>query len=296
MNAYIEDIRKNKNPETTDLMPGVEIYHFRDNVYSLYQRSPGLGGAPWMHLIIGPEKALLFDTGFGIGDLKAVVEKLTDKPLYVVNSHFHGDHTLGNFQFDKVYIHTLDEPYLKDSMTPDANKQFVGASGDYYTADDIVKFKPYEIVTVEDGYVFDLGGGYTLEVAHLPGHAPGGIGLIDKQNRILFSGDALVSTPTMVCSGMIQPKYNPEQMTVTAFRDKLIDLIGKMDQFDVLVPGHAICDYPAKVVTDMKEACDEIIADPNCQTDMGTSLGNSSPTVKLKVVGLASIAYTDDRV
>ena len=38
----------------------------------------------------GAERALLIDTGFGVGDLKALCERLTDKPLLVVDTHSHG--------------------------------------------------------------------------------------------------------------------------------------------------------------------------------------------------------------
>ncbi len=34
-------------------------------------------------LVVGKEKALLFDTGYGIGDLKQVVESITDLPIEV---------------------------------------------------------------------------------------------------------------------------------------------------------------------------------------------------------------------
>ncbi len=43
-------------------------------------------------LVLGREKALLFDTMTGLGDLKGYVERLTDLPLTVVNSHGHFDH------------------------------------------------------------------------------------------------------------------------------------------------------------------------------------------------------------
>lgn len=46
-------------------------------------------------LIEGPEKALLIDTGQGVGDLRSCVEMLTDKPVTVVLTHNHADH-IGN--------------------------------------------------------------------------------------------------------------------------------------------------------------------------------------------------------
>ena len=47
----------------------------------------------WQHvisyLIIGTKKSVLFDTGMGISDISAVVQKLTDTEIMVVNSHTH---------------------------------------------------------------------------------------------------------------------------------------------------------------------------------------------------------------
>src|SRR5699024_479599 len=86
----------------------VEVFELTEGVYSIFSRSPGMGGDAWMHLVTGPERAVLIDTGFGIGDLRALVETLIDKPYDVFNTHFHGDHTLGNVQFDRVFIHRYD--------------------------------------------------------------------------------------------------------------------------------------------------------------------------------------------
>ena len=58
-----------------------------------------------MFLFVGTDKALLIDSGFGGGDLKAKVAKLTDLPIVLVNTHADGDHIRCNHQFDKAYMH-----------------------------------------------------------------------------------------------------------------------------------------------------------------------------------------------
>ena len=66
------------------------------------------------NLIIGKNKALLFDTGSGIDDIKEAVKNITDLPLMVINSHGHFDHIGGNSQFDEVYL-SVDEGFNERS-------------------------------------------------------------------------------------------------------------------------------------------------------------------------------------
>ena len=41
-------------------------------------------GIDIMYLIVGTKKALLFDTGIGIGNIKNVIKELTDFPLFAI--------------------------------------------------------------------------------------------------------------------------------------------------------------------------------------------------------------------
>ena len=56
-------------------------------------------------LLIGDEKAMVIDTGIGIGDLKGFIRTLTDKPLMVCFTHDHADHVGGASAFDQGFIH-----------------------------------------------------------------------------------------------------------------------------------------------------------------------------------------------
>lgn len=63
-----------------------------------------MNGTENMYLLEGDEKALLIDTGYGVGNLRAYVENLTDKPIVVANTHYHPDHAAGNGEFEQVYM------------------------------------------------------------------------------------------------------------------------------------------------------------------------------------------------
>ena len=67
-----------------------------------------------MYLVQGRDKALLVDTGMGVGDLAGLVRSLTSLPVMVVNTHGHPDHAGGNGGFDEVYLHPADEPHHEE--------------------------------------------------------------------------------------------------------------------------------------------------------------------------------------
>ncbi len=233
--------------------PFVEVEKLADGVWSLL--SPG--GCPALcYLVEGTEKAMLIDTGFGVGDTKALCERLTDKPLVVVDTHSHGDHILGNFQFDKVYIHRLDAADAHRMDKDEACDPMRDApEGCGYTKADYVPCAPYELIPIDEGYVFDLGGGHEVEVIHTPGHTPGGICLLEKKRRMLFTGDSLVRTPTLIFFG------DSELNTVEAYHEKLVELQKRESEFDALYPGHFETPRPVQILDDMVElASDGIIS------------------------------------
>lgn len=122
-----------------------------------------------MYIIEGNEKAMLIDTGTKCEKLNEVVRKITQKPLVVVITHIHGDHSGNMNQFDEVYFHAADTVLLD-------------------------RFNPYKgkINFVTDGQVFDLGG-KKLEISHMPAHTPGSIVVLDKKAGNCYSGDAFGS-------------------------------------------------------------------------------------------------------
>jgi hypothetical protein len=83
-----------------------EVYNVEPGVFAIYE--PFQWQEVISYLITGADRALLFDTGNGMGDIKAIVEQLTDKPITVLNSHTHFDHIGGNYQFDDILSVSTD--------------------------------------------------------------------------------------------------------------------------------------------------------------------------------------------
>ena len=149
-----------------------------------------------MYLVVGTERALLIDTGSGYCDLKAIVERLTDKPYDVVLTHGHVDHAGGCDIFEEIYIHPDDAEMAKnisyESRLGYGNslRNAMGEPVWDYGAEKVRRWESFPACRdLREGMVFDLGG-RRLTVYHTPGHTKGSCCLIDDNSRILFSGDA----------------------------------------------------------------------------------------------------------
>lgn len=167
-----------------------------EHIYTVRQLYPGIyrigNSMVFMDLIVGDHHALLFDTGYGFGDLKKLVRSITDKPLYVVNSHGHVDHACGNEQFGIAYIHAEDITLCREHNGRQmrmAELETAEVPVDF-CLEEYLNLGTGKLMPVGEGHIFDLGG-MTLEVIHLPGHTAGSIGLWCPENRLLWVGDAM---------------------------------------------------------------------------------------------------------
>lgn len=175
-----------------------EVYKPAPNVFAIYE--PHQAEETIGYLIVGEKRALEFDTGMGISDIKKVIGELTKLPVIVLNSHTHDDHVGGNWQFDAIYGMDTDftrknaqgsREDAQSEITPDQICGKVPAGFDPKT----YATKPWKITAyMHDGERFDLGG-RTIEVIATPGHTPDAISLIDRANGLLFTGDTYYPAP-----------------------------------------------------------------------------------------------------
>lgn len=165
-----------------------------ENIYHIYEP-----GGVYTTLIIGSQKALLIDTGYGYGDLKKAVEALTDLPLIVVNTHGHFDHAGGNYQFNSVYINKDELPtyfwYLTEVKPLTTKTLLAKRSEDGLSVippeldiDWYLKQNNRHFEMLSNHHVFDLGG-RMVEAIFLPGHTRGSVVFFDDLSRLLMSGD-----------------------------------------------------------------------------------------------------------
>jgi glyoxylase-like metal-dependent hydrolase (beta-lactamase superfamily II) len=178
--------------------PWFEVYKPAPNVFAIYE--PHQAEETIGYLIVGQKRALLFDTGMGISDIKKVTAQLTKLPIIVLNSHTHDDHVGGNWEFDTVYGMNTDftrknalgsREDAQAEITPD---QICGTLPKGFDSKTYAT-RAWEITAfTHDGDRFDLGG-RTLEVIATAGHTPDAISLIDRANGLLFTGDTYYPAP-----------------------------------------------------------------------------------------------------
>ncbi|HWT73593.1 MAG TPA: MBL fold metallo-hydrolase [Mobilitalea sp.] len=276
----------------SDVNPYVLIFKnpHQNGIWHLYFNSHTDSGSVWMHLIEGKDRALMIDTAFGIGDLKGLVESLTTKPYDVINTHFHGDHSGGNGQFQKVFIHEYDVPYLKESLADD--RRLLPAE-DFYVKEDIIPNSFYEVVGVKEGYKFRLGDDEEVEVVHMPGHAAGGCMLFYHKRHMLFSGDAILATPTLILDKFPATNHT-ECLTVTAFRNALQKLEPHFNEVERIYPGHGKLDLDSSYLTDMLDCCSAVIEAPE-DYELYDYVTDQDQR-QIKCVGKAMIVYSASRV
>ena len=169
-----------------------EVYKVAPATFAIYE--PHQAEETISYLIVGTKQALLFDTGMGIGNIKAVVARLTSRPIVVLNSHTHDDHVGGNWQFpfvfgmDTTFTRAGAKGSREDAQAEIAKDQICGALPKGF---DRAKYstRPWKIsLVVRDGFKVNLGG-RTVEIIATPGHTPDAISLLDRANGLLFTGD-----------------------------------------------------------------------------------------------------------
>ena len=143
-------------------------------------------------LVIGKEKALLLDAGYGIVSLVPEIQKITDKPLTVVLSHGHVDHANGAFEFAEAWMHEADMDVLKEHTTAEWRGNLAQeAAGNGVEGFDPVAYVAKQCPKINFltmGQQFELGE-LTCEVVAMPGHTAGSVGLLIKEGKILLAGD-----------------------------------------------------------------------------------------------------------
>ncbi len=195
------------------------------------------------YLLIGEEKALLIDAGWGYEDIRPLIRELTDKEIMLAITHGDPDHGLGAVHFEDFWIHPLDYGKLLMNDNYDERKgmldhrlkklpqiaPFIDVEGycrSGFPQDHRVHF-------LKDGEIIDLGGKH-VECILTPGHSYGHLMYLEKEKGRLFSGDQLVDH-----HNIWHFLSADEQAPFTTTLNSLKGLKNREDEIRTIYPAHA---------------------------------------------------------
>lgn len=169
-------------------------------------------------LFEGDERAMLIDTGFGTLPVREMTAELTDLPVFLVNTHTDKDHTGRNRDFGPVYMHPAEMEHYKNALPEGC-------------AMDAVR-------PLWEGDILDLGF-WKFEVILTPGHTPGSIMLLERQRRMLISGDTIQDGEIFMFGA---------GCNMQAFQESLRKIEAMSDAFDSIWPSHGSYPLTAELI------------------------------------------------
>jgi glyoxylase-like metal-dependent hydrolase (beta-lactamase superfamily II) len=242
-----------------------------------------------MYLVVGSQKAMLVDTGMGIGDLAGVVNDLTSLPVMVVNTHGHPDHAGGNSNFKEVWLPEKDEP-IRSLMCSDEYrigdlKAVLGENDHRFThlSAGLISSQPIKAHHIQPGELIDLGD-RQFEIIEIPGHTPGSICLLNSKEKLLFSGDSIVATPVWL--------YLKHSLPLTRYFEAIKQIEARRDSFDTIFPGHQPTPLFRQHLSDLVNCAEEILSQPGIGELTKTFAGEGLSWVH----GAGHIIYNPDNV
>ena len=207
-----------------------------------------------MFLLVGTERALLIDSGYGLLDLHALIREITDKPVTLVNTHGHLDHANGSWQFEQAYLRSEDTEIYQQHASSDFLKESLSGKVDAERLNAMTAASPAKLLPLDDMLSFDLGE-RKVTVIHMPGHTRGSACLLDEENHAAFTGDNLCRSIWLSL---------PESLSVAEYKAVLEDTLSIMQKTDIIWNYAAHNPRRTRIQDDIRRfliCCDAILTD-----------------------------------
>lgn len=284
-------------------MVKMPFYEIQDGIYEIDEFD-----CDDVFVIVGEERALVIDTGCGIGDLRDTIKRITDKPYEVAASHGHYDHIGGADHFEKIWLHPddwfmLDPQKSEKAPTLERRRNYTEIIRnrekkfyDYKPEQDMHEWqKMPEILPLEDRQEFDLGG-RIVTVYHCPGHTPGEVVFIDSKTRTLLTGDAC-NCNLLVNSGW---KQTPRD-SVRATMEELEKIVNLGAQYDHVYNSHH--DYrgfgselPREVLENAVQCMREVLEGTAEFVEITNPLAKNGEKKTIAVKGSSMVSFMEGNI
>lgn len=221
--------------QIADALQGKEVFRNDDVVFHQIDEHTWVGTGHVMYneslyLMEGTEKTLLIDAGTHIKDLNSIIAAITDKPVILVATHVHPDHTGPSINnFPEIYINPADTVQIAAFMP-----NYKG-----------------RVSFLKDGEIIDLAG-RAIEVVFTPAHTPGSTTFMDKAAGYGFSGDSFGSGNLLLSGTFSELQATCEK--ASAFMKKY--------DIEYFYPGHYYGNNPEtkQRINDMITICKDVLS------------------------------------
>ncbi len=195
-------------------------------------------------IIIGKKGIAVIDTLVSAKEAKRFLQdirKISNKPiLYVINTHYHLDHSFGNGVFTKLGAAVIAHENCRDEMRMKAADGLANSKNYGLTSEDMAGTEiDYPDITFTDRMRLELGGVEVDCMYVAPSHSKGSILVHVPAEKVVFAGDILFTD------------FHPYMADgdIKGWRQTL-DFLAALDA-DKIIPGHGPLS-DKKDVSDMK--------------------------------------------
>lgn len=190
-----------QTPSAPSATPPIALKMIGPGVYAAINGNSNAG------FVVGDDGVLVVDAFFDpdtAGALLGEIRKITSKPVrYVVNTHYHVDHVMGDPVFKDagaiIVAHRNVRAWIRTE-----NFRLMGASADTALQARIAQLPPPDLVT-ESPLTIWLGG-RRIDIRPVEGHTGGDLVVSVPDARVLFCGDMLWRMPPNIVDATV-PKW-----------------------------------------------------------------------------------------
>jgi glyoxylase-like metal-dependent hydrolase (beta-lactamase superfamily II) len=193
-----------------------------DNIYMLQGSGGNIG------VSIGDDGTFIVDDQFAplTDKIIAAIAELTDKPVdFVVNSHWHYDHSDGNENFGRAGAYIVAQDNSRQRMETD---QVVSLNGRQQAPYDEVGLPK---ITFMDAMKFYFNGNTIDLVYSGPGHTDGDAQVFFREANVIHTGDMFVRYGLPFID-------QPNGGSTDGMIDSIWTLAGMIDDDTIIIPGH----------------------------------------------------------
>lgn len=192
-----------------------DINYLGNRIYSIEEPKSSQGNVSY--LILGDDRALMFDTGCGENEVKGdykikyIIDKITTLPVTLIQSHFHFDHNQNIHEFDHIAFPDLRD--LRDRVSEEGLFRF--------TQEDLFEGAYPSQITVDEWFPLDTDidlGGQVIQLVHVPGHSHESVAILNESSKVALLGDFLYN-------GALFLFHNDDLMVYQQTVDQLLSLL-----------------------------------------------------------------------